>query len=238
MAAVRRVTIHHEGAGAPTDNVQRFLGAEKYSIGIGQTLFRVERSPQDSFITNGQGGKRSLQVCLSGDRRFHAVTDADIEMIRQALADARGRGWVTDQPEVFFHGDTDGTECPGTHTAERRTAIEAACRAGAPVPLEVAPVVPPMNRPPLRLPPVVADHKDPQVGGAWVLAEDGAVFAFAGARFAGGANGRTWFRGEKAARIELPAAGDVGLLNGRQVPSVYVIVAQSGRRFALPFDRP
>ena len=243
MAPVGRVTIHHEGAGAPTENVGRFLDAEDYSIGIGHATFRVARSPSESFITNGQGGKRSLQVCLSGDRRFHAVTDSDIELVGQAVAEARARGWVSDAPEVFVHGDTDATECPGTHVHERRDDLEAACHASSPLHLTasaapVAPKVRPTFAPALRLPPVVAGHKDPEAGGAWVLAEDGAVFSFGGARHAGGANGRSWFKGRKAARIEPPFFGEQGRVDGQPVPCVYVIISESGHRFALPFDQP
>ena len=119
MAPVDRVTIHHEGAGSPTENVQRFLSTDDYSIGIGITGFVVERSPSESFVTTGQNGHRSLQVCLSGNRDEHAITDSDIDLVRRAVAAPRARGWVTDRPDVFFHKDTVGTACPGTNSINR-----------------------------------------------------------------------------------------------------------------------
>lgn len=122
-----RVTIHHEGAGKPRDSFT-FL-EKRYSGGVGLTRYELVRSPHESFVTRGQGGVRSLQVCFSGDRRFYELSDNDLVLLRALVDDARARGWVTDRPDVFLHGDTDkGTECPGGHVKARRAAIENACR--------------------------------------------------------------------------------------------------------------
>lgn len=130
---VNRVTIHHEGAGKPRDQFG-FLAAG-YSGGVGLTRYELVRSPHESFTTRGQGGVRSLQVCFSGDRRFFMVTDDDIRLVRQLVDDARARGWVSDYPEVFLHGDTDLTECPGTWVKSCRGDLWAACqKAGLPEP--------------------------------------------------------------------------------------------------------
>ena len=71
-----------------------------------------------------------MQVCLTGDRNTHKVTDNDIDLIRRAVAyDARAKGWVVDNPTVSQHGDHQATECPGAHAIARRDEIAAACQA-------------------------------------------------------------------------------------------------------------
>lgn len=81
--------------------------------------------------------------------------------------------------------------------------------------------VKPMFNPPYSLEPIVADLKCP-TGGAWLLAISGAVYAFGGAPFLGGANGKDYFIGRKAARLEL---------NDRKG---YDIIATSGERYSYP----
>ena len=145
---------------------------------------------------------------------------------------------MTDRPDVFFHKDTVGTACPGTNSINRHAELETACRVNGQLRLERVAVVQPMFAPALRLSPIVCERVDPQVGGLWLLGEDGAVYSFGGSRNAGGANGRSWFGNRKAALIEPPFFGEVGHVNGAPVSCVYVIVSRSGERFRMPDDRP
>jgi hypothetical protein len=127
MAAVGRVTVHHEGAGAPTDDVGRFAGGG-YCVGIGLTKYQVFRAPQDNWATIHWNG-RDFTICLSGNRqapglfarlfqgaRNYVVTNADLLLIAAACADARRRGWLTDSPEVVPHRLVFNTLCPGSNT--------------------------------------------------------------------------------------------------------------------------
>lgn len=132
---VDRITFHHEGAGSPSDNVDRFLSAG-YSIGIGQTLFKLARPPEQSFKTVGQGNRHSLQVCFSGNRDIYPLRDNDLRLVRMAIAEARSRGWVTRQPEVFLHNDTMRTVCPGRRVEARRADLTAAVTHEATTPVE------------------------------------------------------------------------------------------------------
>jgi hypothetical protein len=122
---VDRVTIHHEGAGKPTDDIDRPLH-QKYSIGIGVTTYKMARPPQDSFVTVGQDGKHSLQVVFTGDRNIYPVTDNDIDLVRRAVRTANALGWVTLDPDLFLHCDTMVTGCPGFHARARRADLERA----------------------------------------------------------------------------------------------------------------
>lgn len=131
---VTRVTIHHEGAGSPTDNVGRFAEGG-YSAGIGINAWTRFRSPYVSYGTLGWN-HRSVDICLSGNRMDYVVTDHDLELIREACADFRARGELVDNPDVVFHHDSPGsnTVCPGTHTYERQAEVVAACKPAPPVP--------------------------------------------------------------------------------------------------------
>jgi hypothetical protein len=170
------VVIHHEGAGAPTDNVARFLDTDSYSAGIGITLYELRRDPADSFINNVDDG-RGLQVCLSGNRMDYPVTDTDIGFIGAVCDEARARGWVTDTPTVYHHGDRHPSACPGTHTNERRAEIAAACQASR------------------EAPPNVGDDEMPtgaqqmvttkSGNGYYVVGSDGGIFCFGDAQFYG-----------------------------------------------------
>lgn len=135
------VTIHHEGAGAPTDRVSRFLSTDKYSAGIGITRYELWRDPGESFITTGQRG-HCLQICLSGNRQVHATTDTDIVLIGNCCNEAKVKGWLIDRPAVYHHGDNGKTACPGTNTNNRRSEIKAACQTPIPVTSPLPPVPP------------------------------------------------------------------------------------------------
>lgn len=139
--AVNRVTIHHQGGGAPTDNSSGYSEGG-YTYGIGATRWERFRSVSDSYATLNFNGE-SLDICLSGSRGntdpAYPVTDNDIELIRGAVADARARGEVTDHPDVIPHKNSPGssTACPGDNAMARFDDIEDACQAGsAPKPPE------------------------------------------------------------------------------------------------------
>ena len=87
--------------------------------------------------------------------------------------------------------------------------------------------VTPMYNPPLVTEPIVADLACP-TGGAWVLCESGAIYAFGGAPFRGGANGKPYFAGRHAARLVLRRYGFLGRNVG------YTIIATSGESYSLP----
>lgn len=78
--------------------------------------------------------------------------------------------------------------------------------------------VKPMYSPPLS----IVASLEPAGGGVWLLAPDGAVFAFGGAQYKGGANGKAYFAGRKAAALE--ASGDR-----------YVIVDEAGEKYGPDF---
>jgi hypothetical protein len=111
------VFVHHEGAGEPTDEVDRF-GSEGYTIGIGVTRFAFFRSPSEDFATKGHN-HFSLGICLSGNRMNHDVTDSDLSLIREAMGEARRRGFVVERPKVQPHKDVFPTACPGDFTLAR-----------------------------------------------------------------------------------------------------------------------
>lgn len=140
--AVDTVTIHHEGAGSPSDEARGASGG--YTYWIGSTRWEWLRSVYTSYATL-HFNHVSLDICLSGNRMDYLVNDADIALIHGAFMDCHARGEVVDNPRVQFHRDNNGlyefngsifsTVCPGDHAVARRAEIEAACR--------VAPVTPP-----------------------------------------------------------------------------------------------
>jgi hypothetical protein len=176
---VNRVTIHHEGAGSPTDNVSRYKSA-RYSAGIGINKYELWRDPAQSFVTKGQD-RRCLQVCLSGNRDNYPVSTSDINLIDACCDEARDKGYLTDVPEVFFHNDTMATGCPGNYTEQVRADITNAIRGGAAPPL------------PIEFPErtdMVGFASTPDGGGYWQCGPDGGVFCFGNAGFFGSMGGK------------------------------------------------
>lgn len=113
-----RVVQHHEGAGAPSDNVMRFA-AGGYSYGIGLHSWTRFRDPAEDYSTAGFNHV-VVGVCLSGDRNVYPVTDNDILMMEQIAVDARGRGWLVVNPTVTPHREMpppNNTICPGNNCA-------------------------------------------------------------------------------------------------------------------------
>lgn len=77
----------------------------------------------------------------------------------------------------------------------------------------------------------VASAKDPVTGGVWLLGQDGAVFAFEGARGVRGVNGQSFFAGRQAAQIERDGNGFAVAPAGK----ILTVIASSGERYDLPF---
>jgi hypothetical protein len=139
MAPVDRVTIHHQGGGAPTDDSSGYSEGG-YTYGIGATVWERFRDVWSSYATLNYNGE-SLDICLSGCRHptcgNYPVTDHDLELIAGVIADARARGYVVERPLVVAHKDSPGssTACPGDRTIDRWQEIVAICTgAAAPAP--------------------------------------------------------------------------------------------------------
>lgn len=206
---VSLVTVHHQGGGAPTDNSSGYSYGG-YTYGIGATRWERFRSVWDSYATLNYNGE-SVDVCLSGDRHTgYVVTDADVELIRGAVADARARGEVVDRPTVRAHRDSPGssTACPGNFTMARWPEIVDACTAGS------APAPAPAKGDAVNI------TRTPSGRGYWIAAADGGVFAFGDARFYGSMGGH-----ELAAPIVGMAAAPHG--------DGYVLAAADGGVFAF-----
>jgi hypothetical protein len=175
-APVDLVTVHHEGAGAPSDTARGADGG--YTYWIGATAWEHLRTVWDSFGTLNYNGD-SVDVCLSGNRMEHQVSDADVDLIGGAVADARARGYVVDAPTVRAHRDSPGssTVCPGDRTMDVWPAIVDACMAGgasSPAPTKGG---------------AVEIVSTPSGLGYWIAAADGGVFAYGDARFYGSMGG-------------------------------------------------
>lgn len=112
MSAVSLVTIHHEGAGDPSDVARGAHGG--YSYWLGRTGWTRLRSPQESFATF-HFNHVSVDVCLSGNREAWDVTGDDLVHLGEIAADTRSRGELVRVPEVRPHRWSPGssTVCPG-----------------------------------------------------------------------------------------------------------------------------
>jgi len=132
---VDRVTIHHQGGGAPTDDSSGYSHGG-YTYGIGATRWERFRSVADSYATLNYNGE-SLDICLSGCRHptcgNYPVTDNDLALLGGIIADARARGEVIDSPVVVPHKESPGssTACPGDRTMDRWHEIVTICTGGA-----------------------------------------------------------------------------------------------------------
>lgn len=133
MTRVGLGTIHHEGAGDP-GHLERIAHAG-YTYGVAGTTVKRYRSVAESFAT-AHFNHVSVDVCLSGDRRYHPVTDTEVRSIRQCFADARGRGEVIANPQIRPHAWTpdNSTICPAHFTLLRINEITAVCQGTVPAP--------------------------------------------------------------------------------------------------------
>jgi hypothetical protein len=131
---VSLVTIHHEGAGTPSDVPRGAAGGYTYWLGLSRYTWL--RPVWSSYATLDYNHV-SLDVCFSGDRMVSPVTDSDIALLRSAFSDAWGRGYVVGSPLVRAHRNSPGssTVCPGDHTMARWADVVAACtKTGPPAP--------------------------------------------------------------------------------------------------------
>lgn len=171
MTAIGLVTVHHEGAGAPTDEPRGAAGGYTYWIGpAGPDRLR---SVAQSWATLHYNHV-SVDVCLSGNREIYDVTPKDVASIGAAVADARGRGEVISQPIVRPHRWSPGssTVCPGAQAMLDLTAIDKACRAAVPHPLPPHPSHPTLVAGARGDAVAVLQHRL-NVGAGYHLAEDG-----------------------------------------------------------------
>jgi hypothetical protein len=228
-APVSLVTVHHEGAGAPTDDPARYAHGG-YTYGLGPTRWSHLRDVWSSYATLNFNHV-SLDLCLSGNRMEYDVTPGDVDVIRGAVADARARGYVVDAPTVRAHRDSPGssTVCPGDRTMRVWADVVAACQAGAaptppaPEPSEVVPltcVASPQRANPAGRTPTA--RPVPALGA--ILLENGAALR---GDAASGAN-RVWVSSDaavKAAGNKLldiaPTIGADGRPDGRGVVALF-----------------
>ena len=106
---VGRGTIHHEGAGDPTDDPRGSDGG--YTYWIGSTKWTRLRSVDDSWATY-HFNHVSVDVCLSGNREVHPTTANDIKMIGECFADSawswRSHAWTDGASAQMVSGFVNG----------------------------------------------------------------------------------------------------------------------------------
>lgn len=83
----------------------------------------------------------------------------------------------------------------------------------------------PMFNPAHILRPIVAELNCP-TGGAWLLGDDGSIYAYGGAPYLGGANGKAYFVNRKPATLEVPN------LEERNAGRTYTIISTSNERYS------
>jgi hypothetical protein len=201
-------------------------------------------NPDHSIIVEGRGWRRTgahthgynstrCGIVLFGDYR-HGHMGYTPGQLRAARYLGRWLAQPEDAKQTEWHKRLKATECPGEN------GIELALHAQPPFthadlavfyPEEPMPAVRPGRHNPGFVPaaPIVDSIAAPG-GGSWAVAADGSVYAFGGAPYFGGTNGKPYFAGFTAARIELPNAEESA--QGRK----YVVVATASEkhRYAFP----
>lgn len=172
---------------------------------------------------NGHGlwGNQSLGIEAFNDGVGERWSPAQLDAWeRGTAAICRHAGWAPSS-KVKGHKETDPlrkVDPRGIDMSVARARITTALNQ----PSEVAP----MFNPPLALRPIVAELACP-TGGAWLLGDDGSVYAFGGAPYNGGCNGKPYFVGRKPARLVAATSAD-------GAPG-YVVIATSGERYGPAF---
>lgn len=176
----------------------------------------------DVFEGRGWGVRTAANGTAKGNDWYHAVCYLGGTGDPFTAEAQRAIVWLVNEgrriyggQEVRAHAYFRPTECPGETIRQ--------WLAGDPFAAPTTPSGVTVFNPPLSLPPIVSSAKDPERGGSWLLAQDGAVFAFDGARYLGGANGKAYFAGRTASHLEVTADGR------------YTIVATSGERYGPGF---
>lgn len=146
-------------------------------------------------------------VCYLGGDGDAFTSDAKLQFVsvRDEWNQRYGR-----TAQVIPHSACLSTACPGPVIREW---ISSGMGGVVPAPTGVTP----MYDPPLDLINIVASLRSPD-GGVWLLAQDGAIYAFGGAPYKGAANGQSYWGSRKAARLEANGGG-------------YTIVATTGERY-------
>lgn len=209
-APVSLVTIHHEGAGDPTNTARGAEGG--YTYWIGSTTFTHLRDVWSSFAT-WNFNHVSVDVCLSGNRMVWDVTEADVSLIEAALDDARARGYVVNAPQVRDHHSSPGssTVCSGDQTRERWNQIVAACQSDG---------ASPVPAPPTKRGGAMELQRTKTGRGYYVVGADGGIFCYGDAKFHGSMGGQ---------HLNAPVVG----MAVRPQDDGYLLVASDGGIFAF-----
>lgn len=226
MALTDLGSVHHQGAGVPSD-VDGDMQSKGYCIKIGLDRYVLWRPPTEAFATY-RFNHRSLDVVFSGDRNVWPITTKDLTLLRRAVSDARGRGWIVPAPYVRPHRETpmNVTICPGNNVAYPDpprfpsgnpyvwAAIVAAFHEQEP---PMPPKVAPEFFPALNIVSICAFTKGYRItdtageiynfparhgGGVAMVDTAGAVFCEPAAAYSGGMNGSPDFVNRTAARID------------------------------------
>lgn len=193
------VTIHHEGAGVPTNYPRGADGG--YSIWIGTTNYTLLRAPEVSFATK-HFNHVSLDVCLSGNHQVVPLSTSTIELVRRGVADARNRGWVTDHPNVEPHRASFSTACPGDQTMTRWSEVVAACHTPVALPVPKPKVTPMYDPAIVVVGGIAASADDPKTHGVWIFGKYGHVYRFEGANDIGSLNGQSFWGDREVAQAK------------------------------------
>lgn len=229
--------LHHEGAGrAPSDDraaeaaYMRRLQQTMFGRGYADIAYSAVVMPSGRVYEGRDLRLEDAATAGVSATSLSVMWPGNHELIGPTLQQVAGTAWLIRlarwtgrlMPDAVVHPHrwaVPSTVCPGRHAvAAIPTIMRLVDSPSAPAAVEVRP----MYDPPI--PPVVASAPDPATDhGVWLLSADGAVYAIHGARYAGGANGKPYFQGRRAARIEPGPA-----------PKIYTIVATSGERYTYP----
>lgn len=220
-----RVWIHHSVTNVSTDPYADMRAIERVGLQrFNQFPYSYCVHPRDGEILEGCGIRRgahtagqnstSFGICWIGNYEERVPKAQQFDATRWLIAELVRRGHLAAGAPIGGHRDTGfATLCPGSKLHSMLDMIRR--------PWEAPKGVAPMHDPALDLEPIVADLACP-TGGAWLLAASGAVYAFGGAPFLGAPNGKDYFRGRVAARLEA-------------VNDAYCVVAESGEKYGPGF---
>jgi hypothetical protein len=229
-----RTVLHHEGAGSPpaVDRqaeiaYMRRLQATMQANGYADIAYSAVVMPSgrlyegrdlggEDAATAGQN-PTSISMLLPANCDVWRPTVAQIHAAAWLIRLARWFGMLTVTSDLVPHSAVRPTACPGRWGREIIPAINTL-----------------VTNPPTEVPTVMAQFDPPLQIVSWctfrhathgqavaAVAADGAVFCEPSAAYVGGANGKPYFRGRRAARIVATAGG-------------YEIVATSGERYRYP----
>lgn len=126
--SVNEVFIHHEGAGAPSDNTGR-IAAAGYTAGIGVSKWQQFRVPTQDFSTYHHN-HISAGICLTGNRDYYGITSWDYQALTVILHELVRVGQVSHTASVQPHRAVFQTDCPGIDTVAAWGPIHDSCIKG------------------------------------------------------------------------------------------------------------